>query len=360
MLYFTGIDDRTLQKSLNAVSKSVDATRQIGIGRPLKIELMSVQLANLHLEGRGGWSSEEKRPFQPIVVSKCRSGIKDKNGQWKRPELFQLHYDSDLEDNSNFIKKATMDAGKRSTLIHYIPVYEGQRISFTLSIYELDKRMSKETKDAIDGMFDVASAVFLPYSPAIFGAKTLFSVFVKLHDVGQKHDRFLNEEDMIEWNPGSISHRASTCLMICVQEKSPSGKTIQPPFDPNQWKLNEEFRLVDNHQNPLTDRCYAVVHISNELLPLGVGYANSQKAATLLSEIERQQEKSDGHRVVWEELLNTMESYSTGKEIGRILELKAKSSLNQDDKAKLKGYLNIPSVKALPFYDALKKDVNLG
>ena len=55
-----------------------------------------------------------------------------------------------------------------------------------------------------------------------------------------------------------------------------------------------------------------------------------------------------------------MESYSTGKEIGRILELKAKSSLNQDDKAKLKGYLDIPTIKALPFYDALKKNVNLG
>lgn len=370
MFCFAGIEkDGKLETSLDSVSKTISEDHRIAIGKPLTIELMSVQLSNLHLEkekpliGR----SEDKPPLLPIIISRCRSGERSPDGKWERPEICQLHYDAALSETEKFITRSELDASscKRSPLLHHIPVYEGQRVNLTLSIYELDKPIPEKTKQAINDIFGVAAAVFLPYSPFIFGAKKLFEVFVELHDANIRHDVFLDETERIEWSPDTRLHHASTCFLIYVQDKYPSGRKIDPAFVPSNWKVNnDDFRLVDinNERNKLTDRCYAVLYISNRgLQPAEQLFGNSQKAATLLSEIEAQQKNDDGHTIVWKQLLNTMNSYSTGKDIQRILDLKENlDSLSDDDMAKLKGYLNIPSIKALGFYDTLRKDVNLG
>ena len=364
MLYFAGIekDDGKLETRLDAVSASITKEDGIAVGRPLKIELLTVQLANLHMEEGGLFGpGKDKPPYQPVIVSRCQSAVKRPAGTWEHPELYQLHYDSLVHERNKLVKKAEMDKGKRSTLVHYIPVYEGQKVNLTVSIYELDERIPQKTKEAIDGLFDVASAVFLPYSGLIFGAKKVFDVFVKLHGATLKHDVFLDETERVEWAPKEeVVHHASTCRIVCVQEKTPARRPIEPGFDSSQWKLNALNQLVDKSGNGLEDRCYAVLYISNKALPAGTKFANSQKAATLLSEIERQQGNEQGHRVVWEQLLNTMQSYSVGKDIQRILKLKENlGALDAEDKAKLTGFLNLPSIKALGFYDALKEGVPL-
>jgi len=374
MIYFAGIknedgilgDGGKLRPKFKDVRRFVSKDRQISIGKPLTIEWLSVQLSNLDLESKKDWLGGERKdkfPLQPIIISECVYGDKQIDGTWKRPKTCHLHYDSVLKIKNKHVTRSEMDRSNRSPLVHHIPVYEGQRVKVTLSIYEVDEFISEETKEAIGGIFGLAGAIFLPYSAAIFGAGKLFETFINLHNDSIEHDEFLKQGKSLKWSPKDTTFdHVSTCYMICVQDNYPSGETIDPPFDITQWKLNDDYCLIDGANNKLEDRCYTVLYISNrELRPAEQQFVSSQKAATLLAEIERQKNKPDGHLIVLKELLETEKNYSTMKNIQRILELKANlGSLSNDDKAKLKGYLNIPSIKVLEFYDALKKDVNSG
>lgn len=355
MLYFASRDNFKLEQSIHNVKVSVAEEKQIAIGSPLKIELLSVQLSNLDLESKG---KPERKEFDPVVLTKVTSATRNQEtNDWVRPDLHQLHYDSHLKKKSRFVHQWEIINKKRSNIVHYIPVYEGQTVTVNLNVSELDKPMPEKNKKAFNNIFDAASAVFLPYSPFIQGAKSLFNVFINLSDAGKEHDTFIEEYCGTKWplSPDSVS----ACRVVCVQDKQPSSQPLTP-LDLSRWKLNNKCQLVDENRMLLSDRCYAVLEFSNDPLPDGdIGLVNSQKAATLLAEIERQKDKEDGYVVVLRQFTSTMKSYSVGKDIQAILKLKAEPSPSNEDKAKLKGYLNLPSIKALGFYDVLKEGANI-
>ena len=358
MIYFAGIEeDSVLESCMGNILKDIPEADQIAIGKPLRIELLSVQLANLDLEERDG-RRERSKALEPVVLSQSKATTKSNDGtNWDRPEVHQLHYNAILNTPKKFVNYFDMKTMKRSSWIHYIPVYDGQTITFNLSIHELDRPLSEETKKAIDNIFDVAGAAFLPYTPYIFGAKKLFEVFVKLGDASLKNDQFISENMGVQWAPGDpLLHHATAGRMVCIQDSLPS-RTPLPAFEAKKYRLSAQNRLVNENNQPLEDRCYAVLYVSVRPLSPGDEFANSQKAATLLSEIERQQDKEDGHIVVWQQLLNTMKAYSTGTQIKIILELKDKQTqgtITEDELAKLKGFLELQEIKDLSFYEALK------
>ena len=198
--------------------------------------------------------------------------------------------------------------------------FTSDHITLRLQVYDLDRY--DKYRSLIETAFkelSVVGFVFPILSQYLSQASSVSRQLLDIIDILDTHDRIIDERIRFAMaEPKTGQNVLQTGHFVCFRNE----------VDAKNLYLDKNLRVVDEDGN-LFDKCsYAVYSVTNEVYT-DYRWKIDQKVAKLISELKG---KGNSGEAAIHFLRKTLEAYTKYRKIERLIELKSKSDLTEEEK----------------------------